>query len=936
MISSLLPIGFAAPWVLAALAALPVLWWLLRTTPPQPAHVKFPPLRLLLSLRNKEETPQHSPWWLILLRLLLAAILIIAMAGPVWKPLDIAEPKAGPLWIIVDNGWDASADWERQIRMAELMVDGAAQNNRPVMLVITADGPAQAMRLSNAQEVADQLRALTPQGWQAARSELIPALQKQAEQNPPGAILWFSSPLEEPSATSFARGLANIARASDLRESSFLIYRSHTPVYALKQLQNTAGAMTTTVLRHPAPLAETLTVRAYDRKQRAIAEQTIELEAGQNSGEISLELPSELRNDITKLAILGNASAGSTVLVDEKWRRRKVGLFAGGFADRSQPLLSPLYYLQRALSPFADLPPANSTDITTATTDFFDKGISVLVLAEVGTLPKNTEADIASWVSKGGTLIRFAGPQLPETQDSLIPVALRLGDRKLGGSLSWKEPQPLASFSENSPFRAITLPKDVTVNRQILAEPTADLPDRTWASLKDGTPLVTAKKRGKGTIILFHVTPDTKWSNLPLSGGFVDMLRAITSMSATAVYNPEDDTDSALSASALPLLKMLDGDGKLVPPSANHQPILERDFATTHASRDTPPGLYGTEDAMRALNLMEDEDNLVPLDLTPLSMATLLDYPSEKPLDLRGWFFSIAILLALLDTLALLWLSGKLRRNQFTHAAILLFLAASLSLTSPDQTQAQSSEEQFALDASLDTRLAYVMTGVPEVDEISRAGLFGLTRLLTDRTALEPEAPIGLDLQTHELAFFPIIYWPIDTAMQMPSPEAMSRIGAYMRNGGTILFDTRDAYGAGSNSANKQKLQQLLRGLDIPSLEPVPPDHVLTKTFYILDDFPGRYNLSPMWVQASANTADGSRPVRAGDGVSPIMISGNDLAAAWAIDTEGNYLYPTIPADGNQREMAARVGINILMYTMTGNYKADQVHIPALLERIGQ
>ncbi len=890
----------------------------------QPAHVKFPPLRLLLSLRNKEETPQHTPWWLILLRLLLAAILIIAMAGPVWKPLDIAEPKTGPLWIIVDNGWDASADWERQIRMAELMVDGAAQNNRTVMLVTTADGPAQAMRLSSAQEVADQLRALTPQGWQAARSELIPALQKQAEQNPPGAILWFSSPLEEPSATSFANGLASIARASGVRETSFLIYQSDTPVYALKQLQNTTGAMTTTVLRHPAPLAETLTVRAYDRKQRAIAEQTIELEAGQSAGEISLELPSELRNDITKLAILGNASAGSTILVDEKWRRRKVGLFAGGFADRSQPLLSPLYYLQRALSPFADMPPAKSTDITIAITDFFDKGISVLVLAEVGTLPKNTEADIASWVSKGGTLMRFAGPQLPEAQDSLIPVALRMGDRKLGGSLSWKDPQPLASFSENSPFRAITLPKDVTINRQILAEPTADLPDRTWASLKDGTPLVTAKKTRQR-----HHHP------VPCDTGHQMVQPApLRRFCGHAAGNHKHVSNSSLQSGGrrrqrpvrlCPASAQVAGwQRQTRAASANHQPILERDFATTHASRETPPGLYGTEDAVRALNLMEDEDNLVPLDLTPLSMATLLDYPSEKPLDLRGWFFSIAILLALLDTLALLWLSGKLRRNQFTHAAILLLVSASLSLTSPDKTLAQSNEEQFALDASLGTRLAYVITGVREVDEISRAGLFGLTRLLTDRTALEPEAPIGLDLQMHELAFFPIIYWPIDPAMQMPSPEAMSRISAYMRNGGTILFDTRDAYGTGSNSANKQKLQQLLRGLDIPNLEPVPPDHVLTKTFYILDDFPGRYNLSPMWVQASATTANGSRPVRAGDGVSPIMISGNDLAAAWAIDPEGNYLYPTIPADGNQREMAARVGINILMYTMTGNYKADQ------------
>ncbi|KZL18022.1 hypothetical protein PsAD2_02756 [Pseudovibrio axinellae] len=934
---SLLPIGFAAPWVLTAFVALPVLWWLLRTTPPQPAYVKFPPLRLLLSLHNKEETPQHTPWWLILLRLLLAAILIVAMAGPVWKPLDIAEPKAGPLWVIVDNGWDASADWDRQIRMAEMLVEGASQNNRTVMLVTTADGPAQPMRLSSAQEVADQLRALSPRGWQAARSELLPALQKQAAQSPPGAILWFSSPLEEPSTTSFARGLANIARATDVQERAFLIYRSDTPVYALKHLQNSAGAMTTTILRHPAPLSETLTVRAYDRKQRVIAEQTVELEPRQNSAQISLELPSELRNDITKLSILGKASSGSTVLVDEKWRRRKLGLFAGGFADRSQPLLSPLYYLERALSPFADLPPAKTTDISTAVSDYFDKGISVLVLAEVGTLPKSTEAEIASWVSKGGTLVRFAGPQLPEKQDSLIPVALRMGERKLGGSLSWKEPQALKSFSPNSPFRAISLPNDVTVNRQVLAEPTADLPDRTWASLEDGTPLVTAKKHGNGTIVFFHVTPDTKWSNLPLSGGFVDMLRAITSISSTAVLPPQNETDGPASASALPLLKVLNGYGKLIDTSVNHQPILERDFANTHPSRETPPGLYGSPEAARALNLIEDDDTLVPLDLSALSMATTLEYPSEKPLDLRGWFFSIAILLALLDTLALLWLSGKLRSNRVTASATFLLITTSLILTSTDKVWAQNSAEDFALDASLDTRLAYVITGSPEVDEISRAGLFGLTRLLTDRTALEPETPIGLDLQKHELAFFPIIYWPIDANMQLPGPQAMSRIGAYMRNGGTILFDTRDAYGpSGSNSQNKQKLQQLLQGLDIPSLEPVPHDHVLTKTFYILDEFPGRYNESPMWVQASASSSDGSRPVRAGDGVSPIMISGNDLAAAWAIDPEGNYLYPTIPADSNQREMAARVGINILMYTMTGNYKADQVHIPALLERIGQ
>ncbi|HZP20344.1 MAG TPA: DUF4159 domain-containing protein, partial [Bauldia sp.] len=69
---------------------------------------------------------------------------------------------------------------------------------------------------------------------------------------------------------------------------------------------------------------------------------------------------------------------------------------------------------------------------------------------------------------------------------------------------------------------------------------------------------------------------------------------------------------------------------------------------------------------------------------------------------------------------------------------------------------------------------------------------------------------------------------------------------------------------------------------------------------------------------------------------STILITENDFAAAWATDENGNYLFPTVPTDPRQREMAYRAGVNIVMYTLTGNYKADQVHVPALLERLGQ
>jgi hypothetical protein len=254
---------------------------------------------------------------------------------------------------------------------------------------------------------------------------------------------------------------------------------------------------------------------------------------------------------------------------------------------------------------------------------------------------------------------------------------------------------------------------------------------------------------------------------------------------------------------------------------------------------------------------------------------------------------------------------------------------------------------EFALRATTETRLAYVVTGDAEVDSISQAGLQGLTLFLAQRTALEAGTPIGLDIARDELAFFPLIYWPIVPDAQRPSPDALARIDAYMKNGGTVLFDTRDAIMAtpgpgGQNRApGMVALRTILSSLDIPELEPVQRDHVLTKTFFLLRDFPGRFSSGQLWVEAlpAANEDEEEaekRPARAGDNVSSIIITSNDLAGAWATRPDGQAMLPMVPGDPRQREFAFRAGVNIVMYTLTGNYKADQVHVPALLERLGQ
>jgi hypothetical protein len=230
---------------------------------------------------------------------------------------------------------------------------------------------------------------------------------------------------------------------------------------------------------------------------------------------------------------------------------------------------------------------------------------------------------------------------------------------------------------------------------------------------------------------------------------------------------------------------------------------------------------------------------------------------------------------------------------------------------------------------------------LPQVDGISKAGLTGLTQALASRTAMEPGEPVGVDLARDELAFFPLLYWPIVPSRPQPGEAAIRRLDAFMKGGGTVIFDTRDAINAGPGggaTAEGQYLRRMLATLDVPELEPLPRDHVLTKTFYLLDAFPGRYATGQTWVEALPPAADGERrPARAGDGVSPIVITSNDLAAAWAIGRNGEAMFPLVGSDQRQqREFALRGGVNLVMYALTGNYKADQVHVPALLERLGQ
>ncbi|RNJ46713.1 RNA-binding protein [Mesorhizobium erdmanii] len=938
---SWLPLSFGAPMVLWGLLALPVIWWLLRLTPPKPQAEIFPPLKILARVLKREETPHQSPWWLTLLRLLMAGLIVAALAEPVFNPREKLPAEGAALALVIDNDWASAADWNKRVATAERLIKDAGSNGVPVIIAFTAEKPNAEIGPFDAAAALDRLRAAKPRPIPTDR----PAVYAR--------VAGVLETLRGASVAVLADGLA--AKGDEAAFKTLLSKNAARVVWAtadrlsltgLTAADNQVDGFALTAIRVPGdPAPAQVTAGAFDDKGRRIADATLTFAPGEATATSTMAVPFELRNDFASIALDGERQAGAVRVLDESSKRRRVGLLSQAEADQAQPLLSPLYYIRRALQPFADLVEPSSADLADAIPQILDQKPAMIIMADIGTIPAQVRQRLVDWVDNGGTLVRFAGSRLAAAgnDDDLLPVRLRTGERSLGGALSWTSPQPVTEFPKAGPFADLAPPTEVTVSRQVLAEPTPDIVERTWAALADGTPLVTGLKKGKGTLVLFHVTPEATWSNLPISGSFVEMLRRIVQLSrnqGAAIANAE------AAATSLAPYRMIAADGSLVPPTPDARPLVPS--AGVPVTFENPPGLYGSETGVFAHNLLDAASTFVPLARPQFTVpVTTIQYAFDESRNLKGSLVIAALVLMLLDTLAVFWMGGLFSRRRrragavATTAAVLIALGALFGHADFARADDAKPGDEAAISAISKTRIAYVLTGVPGDDSISRAGLEGLTRFLIEKTALEPGAPAGVDIAKDELSFYPLIYWPIDPAAPMPSQAAIARIDAYMQQGGTVLFDTRDQFangiGADSTSPATERLRDILGNLNVPPLEPVPSDHVLTKSFFILPEFPGRFAGSPLWVEASldASNAD-NRPVRTGDGVSPIMITANDFAGAWAVDENGDPLLPTVPADPMQRVYALRAGVNIMMYMLTGNYKSDQVHVPILLERLGQ
>ncbi len=640
------PIGFAAPWLLAAGLALPVLWLVLRAAPPMPRRLRFPGVALLAGLADPAPRAVRTPWWLLLLRMAGLAALIVGLAGPVWRP----DPSGGlvprgaeAVLVVMDAGWPAAPDWAaRQARAAQVIEAAGA---RPVALLLADGMQAGPLVFAPGAEALARLRASAPRAWPTA---LPDAPEDALSLAPSGhlAVIWLSDGLDHPHRADWAQALA--ARGSlavlppEVPVLSLSLTGDRLPSLLLARLGAGEAAPPPVLAIGPDPQgAERVLARLDPRPARAGSP------AGVAQHPVPLDLPSELRNRVARFTVEGVASAGAVVLADARTRRPKLALAGPDHGAEGQQLLDPAHYLRRAVAPFADLVEGSPRDVLQSAPDM------VVLVDQV--LPEG-EAVLDAWVRAGGTLLRFAGPRMAADPalalDPLLPVRLRPGGRETGGALSWGEPRDLAPWPEGSPLTGLPQPP-VAVRAQLVAEPGPEVAARSLARLTDATPLVTRARVGEGQVILFHVAAEPSWSDLPLTGLFVQMIERLanTARRTDQPAEPAPDGEAALWRAQT----VLDGHGNPSPAPDTAEPVPAAALDAGPAP-GLPAGLYAADGRVRALNAGQ-----AVLEAAAWGDVPLLGQAQLGARRLDGWLLALAGLALAADVLASAALSGRMR-----------------------------------------------------------------------------------------------------------------------------------------------------------------------------------------------------------------------------------------------------------------------------------
>jgi len=892
---------FVHPFILSLLVSLPVLWWIMKIIPPRAKTIEFPAFFLLKDIKDKDASAEKTPLWILLIRVFMILFFILAFAEPIINPSkDIVLPKDKDILIVIDNNWEASFNWQSRIDKIKEYINKAKINGNNIDIITTAKSSKNnkietyySMQAADALTLVDKIE---PMPWGANYEEVGREVKELLGRNSIGKKIFFSS-----GSYAFSDFVESF---DDVVESN----KVNTP-YILRLIDSNSERLNLELIRKEgAVYNKDLSLLAYDAAGNLLDELKVEYPNGKSDYSFTWNMQSEFVKSLSYIEIKGVKAATAKLLFKPSNNNYVVGIAVNEkVSEERRELLSDYYYIKEALVDDVSLEIDKLSDL-------LNKKLSVIILPDSTMLTLEDRDNLKKWVEAGGFLVRFSGSNLAANiNDELLPVKLRFGERSTSGSMTWEKPIKIAAIPNNSPFFNLEVPKDVEIKSQVLADPSIDVFEKTWLQLEDGTPLITSDKFEGGRIVLVHTSASPKWSNFCYSGLFVNVLKRIILLSdGVNDYNGEG---------MLEPIWLEDGFGNLH--QFDKKSIVKpvKFGAEFKASPMTPPGIYGDKYGVEVFNA----GNYVVNDISGADLPSgvnVVDYNKSGEINLKPLFLKIAILFLIVDSLAVLWIRGLIISVIFT----LIIISSNFAIAAED---ANINKQEF--DPINNIYFAYIKTDNPDVNNLSYNGLKGLANIVNTRTAIKVEGISAVDPSKSELIYYPFIYWPMASKQRGMSLDAVRNIQNYLLNGGIILFDTID-----QNLKNKgitstigqEALRDATMALNIPELIKIKEDDILSRSFYLINEYPGLYSGGELWVEKEPNSNN--------DKITSVIIGSNNWAAVWSNDVADMARYVIEPGGEEQREAAYKFGVNLLIMSLTGSYKSDQIHISHILERIGK
>ena len=892
-------IGFSNFYALFGLLLTPIIWFIVKSFPPTPKSYDFSSFFLLEKIDYDAPKNKKTPLWLLIFRIFFFILIVFYFSKPFLNNNNSAtDEKYEKYLIVADIGWSTAKDWNK-FKELVLEVGKEAEKNKKEILFFHSNLKSykdlQIFKTNYA--LKDYLENLSPLPLQFKKSSIDKLIQDESLFKNSKIFMVFS----KFDFYDFPNYYKNLSLIKNNSNNYYYINPLET-ILIINSLKATKGKITCEIYRlGKNSFKQDFFVNVETVNNEIVYSDKHVIDEKENKKILNLSFPTEIFNQIKSIRIVGQNHAGAKYYFDDFSKKKNIAIINDNEYHKESPLLSPIYYLKKSLDSKHNIKVEKIDNI-------LNSNYSTIIIPETVKIPNAFDKRLNDWLLEGGTLIKFSDDTLVEKKLNFLTSKEIYGKiRNIEGQLTINNKLFISEFKKDSIFYGLEVPKDITINKQLIFD-TNPKQVKVLAKLNDNTPLVSMKKFGEGEIILFHVGANNNWSNLPISSLFPDMINRVLLFSKN--YNSSNLTD-------LNLNKEIDGFGNLITPKKIVTIGKFDKLKTVKPSFDIPPGQYENNQISIALNL---STNIGQHQIKEADRSAISTYSFKNTKDLSSIILKIILTMFILDLLLTLMIKNNINLSKIVTKRInvLIFILFFLTFIKLENVSAN------------ETYLAYVKIKNTQINNISKNGLETIRNLLITRTSINPKGVIGLDINSDYIFSYPFIYWPLTKNLLSIEKSEIIKIKNYLDNGGIFFFDIIGFSRKNLNLKEKkfQEIRNFLNEIGANELSIIPKGHTLTKSFYLLNKFPGKWDNRFLFVESSN--------LQYKDGVSSIILGFNDWAKAWAVDDNNLPLFPVVPGGERQRELAYRFGINITMYALTGNYKSDQIHSKSILKRLSK